>query len=86
MAKEAMQNVIGGKKLRFSFSGYSFKGRELSPIWIIQWNCVTLQCDTSPAVWWYAKKDTIYAWIVYRWIVYHELVQPLLNQFFMNSI
>ena len=32
MAKEAMQNVIGGKKLRFSFSGYSFKGRELSPI------------------------------------------------------
>ena len=32
MAKGAMQNVIGGKKLRFSFSGYSFKGRELSPI------------------------------------------------------
>ena len=38
---------IDRKKIDFTLSGYSFKGRESSLIWIVQWNILTFQCDVD---------------------------------------
>ena len=71
---------VGGKKMRFILSNYSFKGRESSSIWIIQKNLLTFQCDVGcippPVCLWHVKKGITYAWIAPRWIVYRELAQP----------
>ena len=41
------KTCIGGTKSDFTLSGYSFKGRESSLIWIDQWNILTFQCDVD---------------------------------------
>ena len=86
---------IGGEKLHFILSDFSFKRRNWSPIWIIQWNLLNFQCGVGclpmPVCLWHAKKDTIYARIVHRWIanrwnLYHELAKPCKNLFFWESL
>ena len=38
---------ISGKKLHLALSDCSFEGKESSPIWVIQWNFSTFQCDVD---------------------------------------
>ena len=72
---------IGGTKLRLVLSCFSFKGEASNPIWVIQWNLLTFQCDVGLShvvnVFMVCKERLDLCMNrVHCWIAYFEIGQP----------